>query len=66
MDNQLWRYNVIEVSRTDEKARDALLWEMDRSGRELVTALPGSAKDPTDVTVLTLLFKREAGSDIGI
>ena len=66
MDNQLWRYNVIEVSRTDEKSRDALLWEMGRSGWELVTALPGSAKDPVDVTVLTLLFKREAGSDIGI
>jgi hypothetical protein len=62
----MYRYQVIEVPRADEKARDATLWELGRSGWELIQVLEGSAKDPTDREKLLLFFKRSASEDIGI
>jgi hypothetical protein len=62
----MFRYQVVEVSREDEKSRDPSLWELGRSGWELVQVLPGSAKDPADPTRLLCFFKRSASEDIGI
>ena len=66
MEHAVYRYNVIEVERTPPKARDDAMWEMGRSGWELVTVLSGSATDPGDGTKLLLFFKRAAGEDIGV
>ena len=60
------RYKVIEVPRVDEKVRDETLWELGRSGWELVQVLAGSAKDPSDASVLTCFLKRSASEDIGV
>jgi hypothetical protein len=48
------------------KKRDEALWELGRSGWELVQVLEGSAADASDRTVLSLFFKRPAGEDIGV
>ena len=37
----MFRYQVIEVSRDDEASRDPSLWELGRSGWELVQVVPG-------------------------
>ena len=66
MEHAVYRYNVIEVGRTDPRARDDAMWEMGRSGWELVSVIPGSAADPTDLSKLTMFFKRAAGEDIGV
>lgn len=62
----MWRYQVLEIERADEKRREETLWELGRSGWELIQVLDGSAKDPTDRSALTLFFKRPAGEDIGV
>lgn len=62
----MWRYNVVEIPRADEKRRDDLLWELGRSGWELTQVLEGSSADAADRSVLTLWFKRPAGEDIGV
>jgi len=62
----MWRYQVVEVPRGDEKRREELLWELGRSGWELVQVLEGSASDAANRTVITLFFKRPAGEDIGV
>jgi hypothetical protein len=66
VDNIAWRYEVVEVPRADGKARDDLMWEMGRSGWELVQVLEGSAKDAADRSTLLLFFKRSASEDIGV
>lgn len=62
----MWRYLVVEVSRTDDKRRDDFLWEQGRSGWELVQVLEGSTKDASDRSMLTFFFKRSATEDIGV
>jgi hypothetical protein len=62
----MFRYQVVEVPRGDAERRDAALWELGRSGWELIQVLPGSAKDPSDASVLTCILKRSASEDIGI
>ena len=62
----MWRYQVVEVPRGDEKKREEVLWELGRSGWELVQVLEGSAADAANRTVITLFFKRPAGEDIGV
>jgi len=62
----MFRYQVLEVPRVDEKARDAVLWELGRSGWELIQVLEGSFKDPTDREKLLMFFKRAASEDIGM
>jgi hypothetical protein len=62
----LFRYQVVEVSRTDEKSRDATLYELGRSGWELVQVTEGSTKDPADRSTFTCFFKRAASEDIGM
>jgi len=62
----MFRYQVVEVPRADEKARDSVLWELGRSGWELVQVLEGSTKDASDRGKLLLFFKRAASEDIGI
>lgn len=62
----MYRYQVLEVPRGDEKARDAVFWELGRSGWELVQVLEGSVKDSADRNTLMLFFKRAASEDIGM
>ena len=62
----MWRYQIIEVPRADVKRRDEVLWELGRSGWELINVLEGSSADAADRTVLSLYFKRPAGEDIGV
>jgi hypothetical protein len=66
MEQETWRYMVVEVPRCDGKGRDDVLWEQGRAGWELVQVLEGSTKDPADRTSLTLFFKRSATADIGV
>ncbi len=66
MEHAVFRYNVIEVPRADTKARDDAMWEMGRSGWELVNVLQGSETDATDLSKVLLFFKRAAGEDIGV
>ena len=66
MEHAVYRYNVIEVERGSPKARDDAMWEMGRSGWELVTVLAGSETDASDGSKLLLFFKRAAGEDIGV
>lgn len=62
----MFRFHVVSVPRADEKAREEVLWELGRSGWELVAVLQGSETDATDASKITLFFKREASSDIGV
>jgi hypothetical protein len=62
----MWRYLMVDLPRSDEKAREAVLWEQGRSGWELVQVLEGSKTDASDRTMLTLFFKRSASEDIGV
>jgi hypothetical protein len=62
----MFRYLVVDVSRSDEKKRDDFLWEQGRSGWELVQVLEGSTKDASDRSMITLFFKRSATEDIGV
>jgi len=62
----MWRYQVIEVPRGDAAKRDEVLWDLGRSGWELVQVLGGSVADAADGSRILLFFKRPAGEDIGV
>ena len=62
----MFRYKILEVSRLDPEKRDEALWELGRSGWELVSVIDGSSKDAADRSMLTFFFKRAASEDIGI
>jgi hypothetical protein len=62
----MWRYKVVEMPREESKDRDDLLWELGRSGWEMVQVLEGSPADASDRTKITLFFKRTASEDIGV
>lgn len=62
----MWRYKIVEVPRGDPAKRDEVLWDLGRSGWELVQVIPGSESDAADATRILLLFKRPAGEDIGV
>jgi hypothetical protein len=62
----MWRYNIVELPRADIEKREALLWELGRSGWEMVQILPGSWADGSAAETITLVFKRPAGDDIGV
>ena len=62
----MYRYNVVGVSRANEKARDDLLWDLGRSGWELIHVLESSPTDAADRSMITFFFKRSATEDIGV
>lgn len=63
----LWKYEILVLSAADSKEREDKLWEMGRAGWELVSLLPGDWKTgaTTDLSKLTMFWKREATHDIG-
>lgn len=63
----LWKYDIVVLSSTESKEREERVWELGRSGWELVAALPGDWKtgNTSDTTKMTWFVKREATHDIG-
>lgn len=63
----LWRYDVVVMTAGESKERDERIWELGRSGWELVNVLPGDWKtgQTSDTTKMTWFVKREATHDIG-
>jgi len=62
----MFRYKILELPRLDPEKRDEALWEIGRSGWELVSVIEGSSKDAADRNTLTFFFKRPAAEDIGM
>ncbi|MHC4820281.1 MAG: hypothetical protein ACYTDX_01005 [Planctomycetota bacterium] len=62
----MYRYQIVEISRADTEKREETLWEMGRSGWELVQIVSGSDENPEDKGTLSLWFKRAAEADIGL
>ena len=62
----LYKYDLVVLPATDTKEREETIWEMGRSGWELVTVLPGDWKngETTDPTKMTWFVKRQATHDI--
>ena len=63
----LWKYDLVVLGAAESKEREERLWEMGRSGWELVAVLLGDWKagNPQDATKMTWILKREATHDIG-
>lgn len=63
----LWKYEVVVLPAQDSKERDEKLWELGRSGWELVSVLVGDWKNgqPGDTSKMSWFLKREATHDIG-
>lgn len=63
----LWKYEIVVLSAADSKEREDKLWELGRSGWELVSTLAGDWKTgaTADLTKMTMILKREATHDIG-
>jgi hypothetical protein len=62
----MYRFQIISVPRADTARRDEVLWELGRSGWDLIHILEGSETDAADKSQITLWFKREASADIGM
>jgi hypothetical protein len=62
----MYRFQIVSVPRADTDKRDEVLWELGRSGWDLIQVLEGSATDATDKSQINMWFKREASSDIGM
>ncbi len=62
----LFKYDLVVMEAAQSKDRDELIWELGRSGWELVTILPGDWKkgQTDDRTKMTWFLKRQATHDI--
>lgn len=62
----LWKYEIVVLPAEADTARRDRIWELGRSGWELVSVMPGDwdtgATD--DTTKMTWFMKREATHDI--
>lgn len=63
----LWKYEIVVMTAADSKEREERVWELGRSGWELISVLPGDWKtgNTADATKMTWFLKREATHDIG-
>ncbi len=62
----LFKYDLVVMDAAHTKDREEQIWEIGRSGWELVCVLPGDWKSgaPTDTTKMTWFLKRQATHDI--
>jgi hypothetical protein len=61
----LWKYDVVVMDAAHSKSREDHIWELGRSGWEVITILPGDYKTgDRDAAKLTFFLKREATHDI--
>jgi hypothetical protein len=62
----LWTYDLVVLDAAPTKERDDAMWELGRSGWELVQVLPGDWKNgkPDDHAKMTWIVKRQATHDI--
>lgn len=62
----LYKYDIVVMDSKATKDREETLWELGRSGWELVSVLPGDWKtgNPTDTTKMTWFLRRQATHDI--
>lgn len=63
----LYKYEIVVLSAAESKEREERIWELGRSGWELVAALPGDYKtgNVSDTSKVSWFLKREATHDIG-
>jgi hypothetical protein len=62
----LFKYDLVVLEAGPTKEREDAIWEMGRSGWELVSVLAGDWKNgrPADTTKMTWFVKRQATHDI--
>ncbi len=62
----LWKYDLVVLDASATKERDDAIWELGRSGWELVQILAGDWKNgrPDDRAKMTWFVKRQATHDI--
>lgn len=62
----LWKYEIVVMPAEHETSRKERIWELGRSGWELVSVLPGDWEkgEPDDKSKMTWFLKREATHDI--
>ncbi len=62
----LFKYDMVVMDSAHSKEREEQIWELGRSGWELVSILPGDWKKGAggDVTKMTWFLKRSASHDI--
>lgn len=61
----LYKYDIVVLDAATSKDREDYIWELGRSGWEVVTVLPGDFKaGDRDAPKMTLFLKREATHDI--
>jgi hypothetical protein len=62
----LWKYDLVVMDASPTKEREEQIWEIGRSGWELVGVMPGDWKRGAtdDKTKMTWFLKRQATHDI--
>ncbi len=61
----LFKYDLVVMPAEDSKARDEQIWEIGRSGWELVSVLRGDwMKGEPEAPMMTWFLRREATHDI--
>jgi len=62
----LYKYDIVVMDAAPSKDREEAIWELGRSGWELISVLPGDWKKgaPDDRTKMTWFLKRQATHDI--
>ena len=62
----LYKYEILVLPAADSKEREEKVWELGRSGWELVAVLAGNWKggNTADTTKMTWFLRREATHDI--
>jgi hypothetical protein len=62
----LWKYDMVVMDAAASKDREEAVWEIGRTGWELVAVLPGDWKngETADLKKMTWFLKRQATHDI--